>query len=52
MQVGAGDMVRLYIPADIVTEVAKDIGCGSNGAYVEGAQCSLEHVEPSTDPPA
>ena len=29
---------------------SKSIGCGSNGAYVEGAQCSLEYVEPSPDP--
>ncbi len=33
MQVGAGDIVCLNIPADIVAEVAKDIGGCSNGTY-------------------
>ena len=33
MQVGAGDMARLDIPSEVVAEVAKDIICGSNGAY-------------------
>jgi hypothetical protein len=34
MQGGAGDMVHLNIPAEVVPEVTNDIGCGSNGAYV------------------
>ena len=33
MKVSAGDIVRLNIPADVVAEVTKYIGCGSSGAY-------------------
>jgi hypothetical protein len=33
MQVGAGYIVCLNILADVVTEVAKDIGGCSNGVY-------------------
>jgi len=50
---GRGYMVCLDIPADVVAEVAKDVGCGSNGALksnVKGAQSSLEYVEPGPDP--
>ena len=33
MKVSAGDIVRLNIPADVVTEVTKYIGRGSSGTY-------------------
>ena len=33
MEVSAGDIVRLNIPADVVAEVTKYIGRGSSGTY-------------------
>ena len=33
IEAGARDIVHLDIPADVVTEVAKDIGRASNGTY-------------------
>ena len=33
MKVSAGDIVCLNIPADVVTEITKYIGCGSSGTY-------------------
>ena len=33
MEVSAGDIVRLNIPADVVTEVTEDIGSGTNVSY-------------------